>query len=95
MTYRLAGGAVVLAIGIVLGALLQKNYSIWPIKHDFVWSIGMYEGRSQLALASVASIHSPVFTRKDVSDVKAEFVADPFLLRPKSYLLPFLRSHNP
>jgi hypothetical protein len=44
------------------------------------WSIGMYSGSSLLQLAP-AGIKNPVLAAKDVSDCRAAFVADPFMLR--------------
>lgn len=44
-----------------------------------VWSIGLYAGRSPLALRPLPG--NPVLTAEDVTDVSALFVADPFLLR--------------
>jgi hypothetical protein len=45
------------------------------------WSIGLYAGRSPLALAPIAGVPNPVLSAADVTDVPAGFVADPFLLR--------------
>ena len=57
----------------VLLATLQSNAA--------EWSIGIYEGPSPLELAPISSTPSPVLTAKDVLDIPARFVADPFLLR--------------
>src|SRR4029453_14840264 len=43
------------------------------------WSIGVYAGESPLALMPGAA--DPVFTADRVSDIRARFVADPFLVR--------------
>lgn len=45
------------------------------------WSIGVAVGPTLDALASPAPDVNPVLTRRDVTDVRAEFVADPFLHR--------------
>lgn len=45
-----------------------------------VWSIGVYEGSTPFDLAPVAGVTNPVLTAADVHDVKARFVADPFML---------------
>jgi hypothetical protein len=45
-----------------------------------VWSIGLYTGPSPLDLSPTPEIANPVFTAHDVSDVKAVFVADPFMI---------------
>jgi hypothetical protein len=48
------------------------------------WAIGMYGGPSPLELSPLAECRSPVLTREDVTDVPADFVADPFLVRAES-----------
>jgi hypothetical protein len=45
------------------------------------WSIGIYVGTSPWDFTSPTQIDNPVLTRRDVSDVPAAFVADPFMLR--------------
>jgi hypothetical protein len=46
-----------------------------------LWSIGLYEGASPLALGPSARAANPVLTRDDVTDARAAIVADPFLAR--------------
>ncbi|HRB81648.1 MAG TPA: hypothetical protein PK614_05240, partial [Nitrospira sp.] len=46
-----------------------------------LWSIGIVTGASPLRLRHASGGLNPVLTREDVSDVRALFVADPFLLR--------------
>jgi hypothetical protein len=45
-----------------------------------VWSIGILAGSSPVKLAASDGIRNPVLTRQHVSDCKASFVADPFML---------------
>lgn len=45
------------------------------------WSIGIYTGNSPFTLGAPANVLNPVLTAKDVSDVRARFVADPFMIR--------------
>ncbi len=45
------------------------------------WSIAIYSGSSPLALSPVEEIKNPVLTYRDVLDVPAKFVADPFMIR--------------
>jgi hypothetical protein len=45
-----------------------------------VWSIGIFAGESPFRLASPRGLLNPVLTHKDVTDVKAVFVADPFMV---------------
>lgn len=46
-----------------------------------LWSIGIVTRASPLRLRHAPGGLNPVLTREDVSDVRALFVADPFLLR--------------
>jgi len=46
-----------------------------------VWSIGIYKGKSPFDLISPNNVHNPVLTAKDVSDIAAEFIADPFMVQ--------------
>lgn len=48
------------------------------------WSIGIFEGPSPLELRDPPEIGNPVLTAAQVKDARAEFVADPFLLRRDS-----------
>lgn len=45
------------------------------------WAIGIYTGDSPLRLAPADGLHNPVITHRDVTDVPALFVADPFMVR--------------
>ena len=45
------------------------------------WSIGIYEGNSLFDFNSPKNIRNPVLTARDVKDIPADFVADPFMLR--------------
>ncbi|MTJ07350.1 hypothetical protein [Anabaena sp. UHCC 0204] len=44
------------------------------------WSIGIYTGESPFKLSSPENIQNPVLTAKDVTDITAKFVADPFMV---------------
>src|SRR5215813_13238117 len=45
----------------------------------WIWSIGIYGGRSPLQLAPAGS--NPVISAASVTDISARFVADPFMLK--------------
>lgn len=47
----------------------------------YVFSIAIYTGDSPFELRPTKGIVNPVLTAKDVSDVPADFVADPFIVR--------------
>src|SRR5262245_23640690 len=44
------------------------------------WAIGILTGESPLHMKADPRASNPVLTAKDVSDLKAAFVADPFML---------------
>ena len=48
------------------------------------WSIGIYSGVSPFALGPSAQVANPVLTARNVSDARARYVADPFMLRKES-----------
>jgi hypothetical protein len=60
---------------------LQKAKSALTsfLYQDYVWSIGIYTGDS-LILTPPSQIKNPVLTAHDVTDVRALFVADPFMV---------------
>lgn len=45
------------------------------------WSIGILKGDSPFDLHPLSEIENPVLSCRNVSDVKADFVADPFMVR--------------
>jgi hypothetical protein len=45
------------------------------------WSIGVYTGADPLALGPPEGLANPVMTAAHVTDVRARFVADPFMVR--------------
>lgn len=46
-----------------------------------MWSIGIYTGDSPFQLQAPPGCENPVLTRELVTDIRAQFVADPFLVR--------------
>jgi len=46
-----------------------------------MWSIGIYAGKSPFHLLPPAGVSNPVLSHRNVSDVPARFVADPFMVR--------------
>ncbi|NTV01374.1 MAG: hypothetical protein HGB04_01125 [Chlorobiaceae bacterium] len=45
------------------------------------WAIGIYEGPTPYELKPADGVVNPVLTASDVSDIRARFVADPFMIR--------------
>ena len=53
----------------------------WEIDEDvFSWSIGVYTGDTPFDLKPAQEVQNPVIAACNVSDVRAEFVADPFMI---------------
>jgi hypothetical protein len=57
----------------------NKPPSVSTFEH--LWSIGIYSGSSPTDLQPAPNVTNPVLTRKEVSDVRAAFVADPFMIK--------------
>ena len=53
-----------------------------------LWSIGLYEGTTPYTLKPARGIENPVLTRDYVSDARALFVADPFMISCDRFLEP-------
>jgi hypothetical protein len=47
----------------------------------YEWSIGIYRGQSPFHLAPAENLRMPVLTERDIFDVRAGGVADPFMIR--------------
>lgn len=86
---------MLLAVGVIYGLAIHK-YEIFPyeiIKVAYhrlangdqddaygAWSIGIYEGSSPFNLSDPEHISNPVLTAKDIVDIDARFIADPFMV---------------
>jgi len=89
---KLVALVITFVVGIIYGILIQK-YQYFPYKllktayHSILkkphinlpWSIGIYEGSTPFNLAGPENITNPVLTIKDVVDIDAAFIADPFM----------------
>lgn len=58
-----------------------KNLARTIVRRRPGWSIGIYTGKSPFDFGPPENLKNPVLTAKDVTDVPAHFVADPFMLR--------------
>jgi hypothetical protein len=61
--------------------MIPEARPIHFVRRRQTWSIGLYAGPSPLALAPDPQVMNPVLTAEDITDVPAEFVADPFMIR--------------
>jgi len=67
-----------------LGEATQYTVYLHELKRDQVWSLGLYEGPSPFTLQPAAGVRQPILSRRDVTDVPASFLGDPFVLRVES-----------
>jgi hypothetical protein len=74
-------GGLAALLSFLLGVALAQKGLISIHRFDTPYSIGIYEGTSPLDLKPSATAANPVLTSSDVTDLKAGFVADPFILR--------------
>ena len=65
-----------------------------PYKSYGPWSIGVYKGSSPFDLAAPSDIANPVLTGKDVVDMDARFVADPFMVLAQNKYILFFEAMN-
>jgi hypothetical protein len=59
-----------------------------------LWAIGLYAGSSPYRLRPARGIQNPVLTRESVSDVRALFVADPFMIHRHDTWYMFFEVYN-
>jgi len=64
------------------------------VKKQENWSIGIYVGTSVVDFVAPKNINNPVLTAKDVKDVPAEFVADPFMINENGIWYMFFEVMN-
>jgi hypothetical protein len=64
------------------------------IRRRVEWSIGIYTGDSPLTLKPLATLKNPILTAKDVTDLKAHMIADPFMIRDGGIWYMFFEAMN-
>lgn len=62
----------------------MKSFVKRFVSRQYNWSIGIYFGKSLVDFIELENINNPVLTAKDVIDVPAAFVADPFMISENS-----------
>jgi len=88
-------GLVCLAVGYAAGVYTGVKRGIPFVKKvTRNYSIGVYVGESPLSLAPSSDIRNPVLTAADVSDMPAEFVADPFMVQEGDTWYMFFEAMN-
>lgn len=71
--------------------VFRRNFTLWERNN---WSIGIYSGADPFSLTPVQAVVNPVLAAKNVSDVKAKFVADPFMIKEGSIWYMFFEVFN-
>ncbi|MEO7775093.1 MAG: hypothetical protein ABIT36_12805 [Steroidobacteraceae bacterium] len=77
MSLALFAASSTVAVGVLLTVLWLR----WSFVTEDCWSIDFLSGREPLALAARAAGAAPAITAAFVTDIRAGFVADPFLVR--------------
>ncbi len=72
--------AIITLMCILIGVFIVSRRGIPFVGKIDRWAIGIYIGESPFNIIS-RDVKNPVFTAKDVSDVPAQFVADPFMIQ--------------
>mgnify|MGYP001603756187 CR=1 FL=1 len=78
----------------ILGMYAGRTWEAPFITRKNVWSIGIYVGDSPLNLTDCSEINNPVLTAKDVTDIQADFVADPFMIKKDDVWYMFMEVLN-
>jgi hypothetical protein len=73
---------------------LLKNFIKRFVRRKDRWSIGIYVGDSPYHFWQAKNVRNPVLTAKDVTDRKAEFVADPFMVKEQGIWYMFFEVLN-
>jgi hypothetical protein len=73
-------GILGLLLGVVLGAELHKRRRLSFISRYSRYAIAIYTGDSPCDLRPAIGVPCPVLTAADVTDLQAQFVADPFMV---------------
>lgn len=85
---------ILLCIGIGLGIIIDR-FRLFPFSFSQSrYSIGMLGGKSPFDLRNIPGVHNPVLTYKDVTDVPAAFVADPFMIQVNEEWFMFFEVFN-
>ena len=71
-----------------------KNFIKRFVERRDRWSIGIYVGDSPFHFYPPKNIKNPVLTREDVTDRKADFVADPFMVNEQGIWYMFFEVLN-
>ncbi len=87
INFKVLSVVILVGIGILLYHRLEKTES--------EWSIGIYISSSHEPFNFIGeNIDNPILTKDDVTDVQAEFIADPFLIHENGTFYIFFEVFN-
>ena len=88
------GALMSLIISFMAGIYVGKSKNIPFVKIKHEWSIGIYIGKNPFNFVSSEKISNPVLTAKNITDISADFVADPFMVKEGSTWYMFFEIMN-
>lgn len=78
----------------MISLYVGKKIGIPFVRREGQYSIGIYTGESPFSLAPAPNVNNPVLTAKDVTDIQARFVADPFMVQESNNWYMFFEVMN-
>ena len=78
----------------ILSRMRSSLRSVLPVKRIEHFAIAIYTGPDPFHLTAPAKIKNPVLTNKSVTDARALFIADPFMLYEKGKWYMFAEIYN-
>lgn len=72
---------------------LTNNHDVQSYR-ETEWAIGIYQGDTPIEMSDAEGVSNPVIKASDVTDVKAKFVADPFIIKKDSIYFMFFEVFN-
>ncbi len=74
--------------------LIVKTHLKYVYWKDMQWAIGVYGGPDPFQLSDPEGLENPVLAARDVSDIHAAFVADPFMIQVDGLYYMFFEALN-
>jgi hypothetical protein len=77
-----------------IGLYLYRTGGIPYVRTHDNWSVGVYQGHTPFAFYQPDDVRNPVLTILDVTDVRARFLADPFMVYEGQAYYMFFEVYN-
>jgi hypothetical protein len=74
--------------------LINNAYLYNIYRKSMQWSIGIYEGDNPFNLSDNERVDNPILSARDVTDIRAAFVADPFVIKSEQRFYMFFEVLN-